>query len=236
MHTPDCEDPLDWWPEAAPSDITVSTLPTPGAVTNPIRLPGAGKWVGVWGPFSGLRVGIGSNGQSYPVTSGSAFPYPKNKDGSNIDLFLSGDTGAGGTLTIARFRSFEAAQAFAGRQNAALSSTGRAKVEDSFGAPLSVTSVNTNLVQSNTVYTVPTGKVSRVFLFGEVSAFTGAATLEVRRSGGAMDQYTTAAVGNLFRNLGPFLLVAGATLEINTTVGGVGTLLVHPQVEERPAE
>lgn len=119
MHTPVCNDALEYWPEGAPTDVDVSTLPAAGAITNPVRILGCGPWLGFWGPsFSGLRVGY-SPTKTFPVINGLAVPYPERKDldGSNegFDLYLSRDTGGSGVVTIARFNTKEAAEAWAGR-------------------------------------------------------------------------------------------------------------------------
>lgn len=117
MHTPVCDDSLDYWPEGAGTDIDVSTLPAAGAITTPRRIPGFGPWLGIWGPaFSGLRIGY-SPTRSFPVINGLAVPYPEPRGGNldGLDLFLSRDTGGTGTVTIARFKTREAAEAWAGR-------------------------------------------------------------------------------------------------------------------------
>lgn len=118
MHTPECNDALDWWPQGAPTDIDVSALPTEGALTNPVRLlvDGNAPWLGIWGKdFSGLRVGFAGNGQTFPAVSGVAIPYPIRADGSGVDLYLSKETGGTGECTVARFKTREAALAWGGR-------------------------------------------------------------------------------------------------------------------------
>lgn len=116
MHTPLCNDALEFWPEGAPTDIDVSTLPAVGAITNPIRIPGMGQWLGFWGPsFSGLRVGYSAT-KTFPVINGLGVPYPKDPDGkSGLDVFLSRDAGGSGIVSVARFKTQEAAQAWGGR-------------------------------------------------------------------------------------------------------------------------
>lgn len=124
MHTPDCNDSLDYWPEGAGTDVDVSTLPAADAITGPRRIPGQGKWLAFWGPsFSGLRVGY-SPTRSYPVINGLAVPYPEPRGGNldGLDLFLSRDTGGTGTVTIARFPTEAAARAWAGRPTPSTSS------------------------------------------------------------------------------------------------------------------
>lgn len=122
MHTPVCRDAMEYWPESPPSDIDVTTLPAAGAVTNPLRIPGCGPWLGFWGPsFAGVRVGY-SPTKSYPVINGLAVPYPIDPDndseGHGYDLYLSRDTGGFGTLSIARFKTEAAARAWGGRPTA----------------------------------------------------------------------------------------------------------------------
>lgn len=113
---------------------------------------------------------------------------------------------------------------------------GREKVEDSYLAPLTNTSINTLTVASTSIYTAPAGKVATVYVSLFVQAFTAAATLDVLRSGGQLDRYVTAAVGNLARNIGPILLAPAQTVDISVTVGGAGTLLATPMIEERWSE
>lgn len=126
MHTPVC-DPLDDWPQGAPTDIDVATLPAAGANSNPIRIPGCGPWLGFWGPsFSGLRAGFSSTKQ-YPVINGLAVSYPQDPDrdlDSALDLFLSADTGGTGKVSIARFETREAAEAWGGRPTPNTGSSG----------------------------------------------------------------------------------------------------------------
>lgn len=114
--------------------------------------------------------------------------------------------------------------------------TGRAKTQDVWKSIDTIASFNTNNAGSTTIYTVPAGKVARVFMFGFVSAFTGAATIQFDRSAGIFDQYTTGAVGTLFRQIGPINMAASQTLNGNVTATGVGTLLVSLMIEERWAE
>ena len=116
MHTGECNDAREYWPEGKGTDVDVSGLPAAGAVTTARRIPGIGKWLGFWGPsFSGLRVGY-SPTDSYPVINGLAVPYPIDLDDEGgVDLYLSRDTGGGGNVSIARFKTEAAARAWGGQ-------------------------------------------------------------------------------------------------------------------------
>lgn len=142
MHTEYCADSdfRDWWPQGRPADVDVSTLPSAGSTSNPTRLPidlaigdsgdDVAPWVGVWGPFVGLRIGY-SPRESFPISSGAAFVYPRGKkgSGSTYDLFLSKDSGGAGTMSMARFKTQAAALAW-GKSN---SDTLRAAGGGAFG-------------------------------------------------------------------------------------------------------
>jgi hypothetical protein len=113
VHTAECRDWRDWWPEAAPEEQDLKGLPAKGAVTNPIRLPGEGAWLGIWGDFSGLYVSYNTR-EKFPARSGCAIPYPMGHN----DLFLS-QSGGSGLASMARFKTREAALAWGGAMNQA---------------------------------------------------------------------------------------------------------------------
>lgn len=131
MHTPECppsarsarddEHHLEllraWaregWPKGAPAEIDVSTLPAAGALSSKLRIPEACEefpWVGVWGNFQGLRIGF-SPSESFQIFGTAAFPYPFLSD-----MYLSADTGGTGIVSIAAFRTRDAALAFGGQR------------------------------------------------------------------------------------------------------------------------
>ena len=67
----------EWWPDQG-AEIDVSTLVaiTQGAnpdITNPQRLPpvsGDGLWLGIWGNYSGLRIGFSPTDRLSTVPAG----------------------------------------------------------------------------------------------------------------------------------------------------------------------
>lgn len=129
MHTPECRDGIDWWPQGAPTEIDVSTLPASGLLTHPLRVQGAGPWLGIWGTFAGARIAYSAS-ESFMLQNGSAIPWPSrpfcddtDRDTSGVDLYLSKDTNASGTLAIARFKTREAALAWVGQRSSGRSIT-----------------------------------------------------------------------------------------------------------------
>lgn len=97
---------LDAWPTGETSDTDVGSLPLAGAITSPLRIAGEGEWLGVWGNFSGYRLGY-SVRNSFPILSGFVTRYP-----AGVDLFESRDVAFSGTRSIARFCSRQAALDF----------------------------------------------------------------------------------------------------------------------------
>src|SRR2546427_652365 len=111
-HTPDCPpehgDKLAWkswalehWPQGQISEVDVSGLSaTANNVTNANRMLacGATPWVGVWGNFAGLRLGVSANADSFQVMPGAVFPYPFGGD-----LYFSKDMGGAGIASFALF-------------------------------------------------------------------------------------------------------------------------------------
>lgn len=114
--------------------------------------------------------------------------------------------------------------------------TGRMKSQDTWKSVDSLTALSTLLPGPTLMYTCPAGKVARIFLHIFCSAFTVTSTCRLDRSGGVFFQFSTVAVGNIASNLGPIVLSAGATLNVNVTVGGTGTVLLTQCIEERYAE
>jgi len=93
-----------------------------------------------------------------------------------------------------------------------------------------LTTINTGAGGSTTLHTVPAGQLfDPCYLDGFLSVFTAVATVQITQNGNIIDQFTTAAVGSLFRSRGPFFLAAGETLAINVSAAGAGTLLVTSQ-------
>lgn len=145
MHTGECNDAREYWPEGKGTDVDVSSLVAAGGVTNPRRIPGMGRWLGFWGPsFAGLRVGY-SPTDSYPVINGLAVPYPLDlDDAGGVDLYLSRDTGGSGTVSIARFKTEAAAKAWGGQPTPGTGSSGGAASLPNRSNPRTVGSIDSN--------------------------------------------------------------------------------------------
>jgi hypothetical protein len=116
-------------------------------------------------------------------------------------------------------------------------SGGRLRTEDSW-APIGgfVADLSTNSVAVTNLYTVGAGRTAKAWVSLVVTAFTGAATIRVLVNGQIVAQYTTAAVGNLAQNLGPYTLAATNTLDVSVTAAGVGTVQATAVGEDRASE
>lgn len=212
----------------------LSALPSGGTV----RTPQYG-WIEFGGVHSGWFISFDPNGTDAAVEigPGGAMPAPP---GGVLHIVTAGT----GTLKLNHMSEEVGAILLQGRGTGGATNqagviattTSRGKVEDSWSSVDSISVINMANAGTSTLYTCPQGKVARIFLHGFVATFGGAGTLQLDRSGGVFDQYTTAAVGNLFRNLGPINLTGLATLRSTNTALGVGNTSITMCIEERFSE